>query len=322
MKKALAIVGAVIAALAFVFAGIPAAIGAMVAWNSADAGHIVVVRNGGAFSDSNIRQIIDPASGLTWSGVWSTVHKYPSQQRFYTIAASGGDRPGVDISVNQSSDGVDMGIEGTLYFKLNTDHAAISAFDNAYGTRTYTEDGQSLHAYDGDTGWAIFLDQIFRPVLDNDLRQQISQFSCAQLVSSCALVQDPTQTAAAKTGVSNTANNGNLAKVQKAINDSLAADLRSALGGDYFTGLRFNISRISLPDKVQSAVNDAQAAYAKVSQAQAEVASAQAQAAANQAKQQGYVNCPACAVIDELKAIPGNVTTFAPGAGFAITPKP
>lgn len=322
MKKALAIFAATVAALATLFVGLPAAVAAMVAWNSTDAGHVMIVRNGGAFSDSNIRKIIDPASGLTWSGIWSTAHVYPSQQRFYTISAdpNQGDRAGVDVAITPSSDGVDMGIEGTLYFQLNyTDHKALSAFDNAYGTRTYTENGKALHAYDGDEGWSIFLDQIFRPVLDNDLRQEISKFSCAELVSSCALVQNATEVAAAKTGQGNNA--GNIAAVQQAINASLASDLHSALGGDYFTGLRFNISRISLPSNIQTAVNDAQAAYAKVSQAQAEVAQAQAQAAANEARQQGYVNCPACAEIDELKAIPSNVTTFAPGAGFSITPK-
>jgi regulator of protease activity HflC (stomatin/prohibitin superfamily) len=319
--KALKIAVAVASAIAAVFVGLPAAIGAMVAWNSTDAGHIAVVRNGGAFSDSNIRRIIDPASGLTWSGIWSTTHVYPAQQRFYTISANPGegDRTGVDVAVTPSSDGVDMGLEGTLYFQLNLNHDVLSAFDNAYGTRTYSEDGKSLHAYDGDQGWSIFLDQIFRPVLDNDLRQEISKFSCAQLVSSCALVQNSTEVAAAKTGRSDNA--GNIAAVQNAINASLASDLHSALGGDYFTGLRFNISRITLPTNIQNAVNDAQAAYAKVSQTQAEVAQAQAQAAANEARQQGYINCPACAEIDELKAIPPNVTTFAPGAGFAITPK-
>jgi uncharacterized protein YqfA (UPF0365 family) len=117
---------------------------------------------------------------------------------------------------------------------------------------------------------------------------------------------------------------GCLAAVQDSINTSLKSDLISALGADpkdpFFINLRFNISRITLPANIQSAVDNAQAAYAAVSQAQAEVQQAQAQAAANQARQQGYVQCPACAVIDELKAIPSNVTTFAPGAGFAITP--
>lgn len=48
-------------------------------------------------------------------------------------------------------------------------------------------------------------------------------------------------------------------------------------------------------------------------------AQAQVEAKANEERQKGYQACPACATIDTLKAIPPTVTTFAPGAGFAIT---
>ena len=41
---------------------------------------------------------------------------------------------------------------------------------------------------------------------------------------------------------------------------------------------------------------------------------------ANRIRQRGYRDCPACARIDELKAIPPSVRTYAPGAGFAVTP--
>jgi hypothetical protein len=75
-----------------------------------------------------------------------------------------------------------------------------------------------------------------------------------------------------------------------------------------------------LPAKVQAAVDDAQAAFAQVTQAQARVESARADAQANAIRERGYKDCPACAQIDELKAIPSNVQTFAPGAGFAVTP--
>jgi hypothetical protein len=49
------------------------------------------------------------------------------------------------------------------------------------------------------------------------------------------------------------------------------------------------------------------------------IASATAEATANSQRQKGDENCPACAQIDLLKAIPPSVTTFAPGAGFAVT---
>ncbi|MFC5911128.1 SPFH domain-containing protein [Streptacidiphilus monticola] len=292
------------------------------AFDRTDGGQVAVVRNGGPFDDRNIRQVIQPASGLTWIGWYSDVHKYPSQQRFYTITsdAKRGDRPGVDVVHTPSADGVDMGIEGTLYFTLNLDDKTLRDFDDKFGTRTFTAaDGKQYHAYDGTDGWSAFLDQIIRPVIDNDLREQIADFRCAELVSSCALVQNAgtTATAASTAGKSN---NSNIAAVQNAINTSLEQDLQSTLGDKFLINLRFNLVRVTLPDNVQAAVDKAQAAFAAVSEAQAKVAQAKAEAQANEIRQQGYSKCPACATIDEMKAIPPNVTTFAPGSGFAITP--
>src|SRR3954454_18464334 len=283
-------------------------------------GEVAVLPNGGPFENRRTRQVIDPASGITWTGWWSQIHKYPGQQRFYTITSENGrgDRPGVDVVHTPTSDGVNVGIEGTIYFQLTLDHAALRKFDDKFGTRKFRGlDGVIRAAWDGDDGWSGFLDQIVRPVIDNDLREQVNAFRCSELVSSCALVQN------ARGGIKPTSaqsNNTNIARVQEAVNSSLADDLRQTLGGDFFTNIRFNLVRITLPDKVQSAVEDAQAAFAQVTEAQARVASARADAQANRIRQRGYRDCPACARTDELKAIPPSVKTFAPGAGFAVSP--
>ncbi|CUU56115.1 SPFH domain / Band 7 family protein [Parafrankia irregularis] len=293
-------------------------------------GEVAVVRNGGPLDNHRIRQVIAPASGRVWVGLYSDVHKYPAQQRFYTITANEGqgDRPDHEVVRVPSKDGVEMGIEGTLYFSLNTDPDVLRTFDDKFGTRKFRllSDGKQYAPYDGDNGWSAFLDTIIRPVIDNDLREQINTFDCAQLVSSCALVQLGANQAVNPDSVTgNTptgpveSSNGNIAAVQKAINESLARDLESTLGEAFLVDLKFNLVRITLPAQVQEAVNKAQAAFAGVSEAQARVAQARADAEANKIHQSGYAACPACAAIDELKAIPPNVTTFAPGAGFAIT---
>jgi len=323
----LRITAAASAGLLAVILGIPTLFGFLGAWNNVDAGHIVVLRNGGVFSDSNIRGFLDPASSLSYTGIFSTEHIYPAQQRTYTISAdaSQGDRVGVDVVQTPSSDGVEMGIQGTLYYALNLDHTVLGQFDNKYGTRSYTENGNSFHAYDGDQGWAAFIDVVVRPILNNDLREQIAKVSCAELDAACALVQNSTQVAAAKLPTAGS-NNGNIAAVQNAINASLQSDIDTQLGqvkvgGQWegiLTGLRFNISQVSLPGNVQDAVNNAQAAFAAVSQQQALVQQAQLQAQANAAKQQGYNSCPTCQIIDELKALPDKLTTYAPGAGAGI----
>src|SRR3954452_24951694 len=235
-------------------------------------GEVAVVRNGGIFDNNKIRQIIDPGSGLTYAGWASTSHKYPSQQRFYTITSdtNKGERTGVDVVTVPSSDGVNMGIEGTLYFSLNLDHATLRQFDDKFGTRKCRgADGVSRYAWDGDDGWSGFLDQIIRPVIENDLRQQVNSFRCSELVSSCALVQNSSLQSGSKTAVQS--NNGNIAKVQNAINTSLVDDLKQTLGAAFLTDIHFNLSRVTLPKNVQEAVDRAQAAFANVSESRAKV---------------------------------------------------
>ena len=149
--------------------------------------------------------------------------------------------------------------------------------------------------------------------MDNDLRQQVGDFRCAELVSSCALVQNSANSAAPAAS-----NNSNIAKVQDAINQSMADDLKATLGDAFLTDIRFNLVKVTLPPNVQDAVNKAQAAYAQVSEAQAQVVQAKAQADANKARQDGYNSCPTCAQIDELKALPSGITVFAPGSGTGL----
>jgi len=283
-------------------------------------GEIAVIRNGGPLDDNRIRQVVQPASSLTWIGLYSVKHTYPAQQRFYTITADvgRGDRTGVDVEQLPTADGVEVGVEGTVYFALNTDENTLRAFDEKFGTRRYRgTDGAFRYAWEDDAGWSTFLDQIVRPVISNDLREEIGDHRCAELQASCALVQNggDLQAVTAVTGKSNL----NIAKIQDSINTSLQQDLTSTLGGPFITGVRFNLAKITLPGKVQDAINSAQAAFAAVTESQAKVQQAKADAEANKQRQLGYQNCPACAQIDTLKAIPPNVTTFAPGAGFSIT---
>jgi regulator of protease activity HflC (stomatin/prohibitin superfamily) len=309
-------------------------IGWLGGYEKTSGGEIAVVRNGGPFDNHKVRQVVGPASGLVFTGLWSDVHKYPAQQRFYTISANPneGDARVVDVVHVPTSDGVFVGIEGTLYFTLNTDtslcdgtnsgnlqarhpRCPIAEFDNRFGTRTFG----GYHPYDGENGWDNFLSQVVRPVIDNNLREQIGNFPCKELVSSCALVQNQGNVSGVSANQGRK-NNANIISIQNAINTSLRADLRSELGGDYLTGLRFILRGVTLPPKVQSAVDDAQAAFGAVSLSEAHVKQASLEAKANRIRQTGYRGCPACARIDLLKAIPPTVHTFAPGGNFAVSP--
>lgn len=303
---------AVIAVVVTGFAGIGA-------FDSIDGGHIAVLRNGG-LSNQNIRGFLDPGAGMSWTGFFSTEHVYPAQQQVYTISsdAKQGSTPTSDSIDVPSSDGVDITIDGSLYYSLDTHHAVLSQFDNQYGTQVYSWNGKALHPYDGADGWDAFVNAVVRPTLQNELRTAMAQVTCADVDAACALVKNSTTPQTAAQVALGAANNGNLGRIQGQINSELATDLKTQLGGTYLTNLRFTISTVTLPSTVQSAIDSAQAAFAQVSTAQAKVNAANLQAQANEITQRGYAQCPACAIIAEEQALPSGITTYAPGAALAV----
>jgi hypothetical protein len=61
-----------------------------------------------------------------------------------------------------------------------------------------------------------FFDAAVRPVIDNDIREQIGRFRCVELVSSCSLVQNGTGATAAPPA------DTSISLAQDAVNESLA----------------------------------------------------------------------------------------------------
>lgn len=276
-----------------------------------DAGHVGVVRNGGPFDDRNIRQVLQPAQSITWTGWLSEdPHPYPASnvQRFYTITADArrGERQGVEVVQVPTNDGVQVGMEGTIYFNFvgESNDALLRKFDNDYGTRTFPslDGGERLYPWEGDPGFAAFLDTIVRPVIESDIREQVGQKRCAELISSCALIARGTQASVPEQAEADS--NANLQEIQRAINTSLAQRFAGTLGGEYFTNIRFNLSRVTLPGNVQRAIDTAQGEFAQVSRARARVRQAELQDEANRLLARTYADSPALAQIDAIKAIP------------------
>jgi regulator of protease activity HflC (stomatin/prohibitin superfamily) len=315
-------------------------------FDSTDGGHVAVVRNGGPFDNTKIRQVLDTSSGRTNIGMFSDMHNYPTSQRFFTIDSTGGGDSD-DVVTVPTADGVNVGIEGTAYFTLNTTKGSswkvLKDFDNKYGTRTFKcSSGGSKHVYDGDNGFSCFLDQIVSPVINNDLRVSIGDLRCADLVSSCSLVQNTTTTGTATIDPNQVGKgNLNLGKIETDISTSLQDDLNQTLGGNYLQVERFNLAKVDLPKTVQDAIDTAQSNFTSVTQAQADqkkqlieaatdqkkalieaqtrLQQATVDAQANDEKQAGYNKCPACQQIDILKALPQGITVYAPGNGSGVS---
>jgi regulator of protease activity HflC (stomatin/prohibitin superfamily) len=279
-------------------------------------GYVGVVRNGGPLDDRAIRQVLMPGQRLTWIGFFSeSPHNYPASNvnRTYTVTSDRrrGSRPGVDVVTVPTRDGVQVGIEATVFMRFVGDRnlAVLKRFDVSYGTRRFrTADGsRHLYPWQGDDGFATWLDNLFRPVLDYNLRREIGRFDCAELVASCALVSKGRASGAAAYRVPRTADAGAIAG---RISVALQQDLTRTLGRPYFWNLRMRISRVTLPKNVQAAVDDAQAKYVAVNGAQAELKAAKYQQQRNRLLGEAYNESPALANIDTLKALPKQATVI------------
>jgi hypothetical protein len=313
-------------AIAVLLVAVVPGIGFLAGFTKADGGHVIVVRNGGPFDDNSIRQVIQPNSGLTSTGLFSKEHAYPSTQRNFKVSGEENADSNEVINV-PTKDGVLVGVEGTFYFDVNyTDEKVMRSFDDKYGTRTYPlANSESTYAWDGDNGWNAFLSFTLGNLVQNVLRQEIGNVECADLVASCSLAANTSAQAAqaaaaqAAQGGQHTVSNQTISQVQQAVNDAFTKDVDSVLDVPIFVHPRFVLSKVDLPENVQQAINDAQAAFAGVTKSQAALAQAQIDAQANKERQNGYNACPTCAQMDILKALPDGLTTYAPGTGFTVT---
>ena len=285
----------------------------------ADGGHVVVVRNGGPFDDNSIRQVIQPNSGLTSTGLFSAEHPYPSTQRNFKVSGAKNADSNEVINV-PTKDGVLVGVEGTFYFDVNfTDEKVMRAFDDKYGTRTYpVAGGSATYAWDGDDGLErVPLVHPGQPRAERaapgDRQRRVRR--PRRLLLAGGQLQRP-----GGRGQPERANgNETINQVQQAVNDGFTKDVDDVLGVPILIHPRFVLSKVDLPANVQDAINKAQAAFAGVTESQAALQRAQIDAQANAARQSGYNSCPTCAQIDILKSLPPGLTTYAPGSGFAVT---
>jgi hypothetical protein len=94
------------------------------------------------------------------------------------------------------------------------------------------------------------------------------------------------------------------------ISASLERDLKRTLGEPYVRDIRMRIARVTLPQGVQDAVDEAQAKYVQVNSAQAELKQATYQQQRNRLLGDAYNRSPALANIDALKALPKQSTVI------------
>jgi SPFH domain / Band 7 family len=278
-------------------------------------GFVGVVRNGGPLDTRTVRQVLLPGQGLTWIGFFSQKpHNYPAANisRIYRVVgdASRSNPPGTDVLTVPTRDGVQVGIDATVFvnFVGQSNLELLRRFDVGYGTRQFqSTDGRRLYPWQGDAGFYAWMDAVFRPVLDYDLRREIGRFNCAQIISSCVLV------ARGATGRSGPAVDAD--SIARKVSDALAGDLTQTMGRPYLRNIRMRIYRITLPNGVQSAIDETQAKYAAVNGAQADYRQATYRAKANRLIGDSYNRSPGLATVEALKAIPKQATVILAAGG-------
>jgi SPFH domain / Band 7 family len=285
-------------------------------------GYVGVVRNGGPLDNRTIRQVLMPGQRLTWIGFFSEApHQYPAAtvNRTYTVTSvpDRGNRPGVDVVTVPTRDGVQVGIEATVFMRFvgQRNLNALMRFDVSYGTRRFPTPSGDRHLYpwQGDDGFATWLDNLFRPVLDYDLRREIGRFDCAELVASCALVRSGRTSSLTSSAAPRPA--ADAGAIANRISDALERDLRRTLGQPYLWNIRMRIARVTLPKGVQAAVDQAQAKYVEVNSAKAELRQAAYENRRNLLLGEAYNASPALANIDALKALPRQATVILSTSG-------
>jgi hypothetical protein len=280
-----------------------------------DVGHVGVVRNGGPLDKRNIRQVLLPGQRLTWTGWFSqSAHEYPARhvELLYTVTGDPkrGARPSVDVVTVPTRDGVEVGLEATVFFHFvgDGDLELLRRFDSGFGTRRFeTYNGRRLKPWEGDDGFAAFMDSVFRPVLENDLRREIGRFRCDQLVASCMLLRHASKLASVGAKPDDSAII-NIARVEDAITRSLREDLTRTLEAPYFTDIHFRLSAVRLPSGVQTVINDVHSKYASVSGARAEVSRARYEDERNKILAKTYQQSPALARIHAIRSAPKGAT--------------
>jgi regulator of protease activity HflC (stomatin/prohibitin superfamily) len=279
-----------------------------------DVGHVGVVRNGGPLDRRNIRQILLPGQRLTWTGWYSQdPHEYPAShvELLYTVTSDErrGARNGVDVVDVPTRDGVHVGLEATIYFHFVGDRnqKLLRKFDSSFGTLRFpSAGGRLLKPWEGDEGFAAMMDSVFRPLLDNDLREEIGRFRCEELVASCALLRHASRPASV--GAAGVSSNVNIQRIERRLDQSLQSDLTATLEAPYFWGLHFRLAAVRLPGNVQAVINNVQAKYAAVSGARADLGRARYEDARNRVLAKTYEKSPALARINAIKSAPKGAT--------------
>lgn len=328
------VVGAIVVLVVVVALG--CFVGALESINRTGPTTVAVIHNGGPFDTHSIRETRGPNSGFKISGLASSARDYiaGNENRYYTVSSdpSLGKESGDDYIKVPTKDGVNVELDAQITFHTDFTEESekgtivtpcteatecsgykylVEKFDTAYGNRKFvSKTGSEKPVWEGNSGWNAFLDAIFRPVVENSFREQIGATNCADLVSSCALVQSSAEGAEASVKFTPKDTRSNFTDIQNAVQEEIETGVKSALGGEYLTGFKVQLTKVTLPNQVQGAIDAAQSNFAQISEARAQKEQAQYKAEANEIISKSLKSNPELTYLKAVEALKNSTATI------------
>lgn len=295
-------------------------IGGCQSYQKAGAGNVILIRNGGPIDSKDIREVRAPETGPCLCGLFSEGRDYyaGSVQRYYKVSSdpSLGEQSGADFIKVPTKDGVEVEVDANIQFHTaftdeENDLTAcdcggkfnylVERFDTAFGNRSFSSKSGGNHkVYEGNDGWNAFLDSQFRPVVETSFREQIGSVDCADLISSCSLVQSSSTAGAVPVSVTPKDNRESFERIARNLQGQLERSAEEALGDDYLTKFNVQVTNVDLPKKLEDEITDVQANFAAINSARAEKQKADYQAEAAERKAKAYRDNP---ILGQLKAV-------------------
>lgn len=263
-----------------------------------------VIVSGGPLDQKRPIGFIDPGKRYRVVGIFNKTHRYPANQVNRWVSFNSANTDDTHPYYINTKDGFRVGLKGRIYFRFigQKNKKLTERFDQEYGARKF--DGKN--PYDGDEGFAHFLDAMVIPVVQNSLRQEINKVNCAELDRSCALIAE-------QVDVSST----QISEIEQRLNDQLSSEIKSRLGAEYLVDFRVNIIEIELSSDVQSQVNRVSIARSRIKQKRLDVEAAKQDALAIKIRGRALASSPQLVCVEaakELKDAGSNFTVILDGS--------
>lgn len=230
------------------------------------ADQIALSYGGGMFEGAQYQKIVQPGSGIVANGFFDKWYQYPTTQRDVTISADESEEDkdyGMPDAINsKTSDGVSCSVQLAVTFKNNTNN--IRSFHETIGlkSKAWTEDG-----------WGKMLQKNFLPPLEGAVQEQCRKYTSNDIAKNAEVYS--LMATGVGAGLKNTINN-------LLGGDNFFCGPEFKVGEDECPDFQVVIKSITLPDSVNTSLEEQVSSENKLITAKNEAAQAEERARGQQ----------------------------------------